>query len=495
MIGFSDRVDLGGVGKLRSDPTIAMRVMFPELPEEPPTRRLLYLRGTAFDSYDGRSWSRTLKRRIPAEHFGGHVPLVRPGDPDSDLRLRIELEPIDPPVLFLPPSTVALKVLPRGTPLLGHPPTIFEGPEGELKYVSGDDRGLHYEVYIGPLKGAAPSLTPLERARYLTLPDSVGDQIGNLARGWVGAETDPLRQAKLVETRLRTKYLYDLESPSGAATEPLHHFLFESRRGHCEFYSTAMAVLLRTLGTPTRNVTGFIGGTYNRFGNYYAVRQGDAHSWVEAFIPGRGWTRFDPTPPSGAVPQSDVGGLLASMRDLVEALAQRWSLHVVGYDRHQREGLFAALQNRYAELAQGSETLRVSLSSPRRVLMILGGLALVVGAVVMLRRSRRSRTGVSTTLAPERAAALEIAELYRSLERALGMRGVARVESTPPLAHALGLEAIGHPLADEALALTRIYLEVRFGSRPLTDELRQDYSERVRALRQAPAPNSERRAA
>ena len=82
----------------------------------------------------------------------------------------------------------------------------------------------------------------------------------------------------------RTGYRYDLGSPSGKSKQPLDDFLFESKRGHCEFYSTAMAVMLRAVGVPTRNVTGFIGGSYNRFGKFYAVRQGDAHSWVEVFI-------------------------------------------------------------------------------------------------------------------------------------------------------------------------------------------------------------------
>src|SRR5690606_23943302 len=114
-----------------------------------------------------------------------------------------------------------------------------------------------------------------------------------------------------------------LESPSGAASNPLEHFLFESRRGHCEFYSTGMAVMLRTLGVPSRNVTGFIGGTWNRFGRFYAVRQGDAHSWVEVFLPDVGWTRFDPTPASPAAPVAEIHGFAAFLRDVIEAAGER----------------------------------------------------------------------------------------------------------------------------------------------------------------------------
>src|SRR5690606_38276448 len=151
--------------------------------------------------------------------------------------------------------------------------------------------------------------------RYLTLPGGLPNRIGQLARKWAGDASDPDVIAKRLEVRLRTDYRYDLDSPSGAAEQPLDHFLFESRSGHCEFYSTSMAVMLRTLGIPSRNVTGFMGGTFNRFGEFYAVRQGEAHSWVEAHIAGIGWRRYDPTPAAAAEPTAKMNGMLALMRD------------------------------------------------------------------------------------------------------------------------------------------------------------------------------------
>src|SRR6185369_9910820 len=134
----------------------------------------------------------------------------------------------------------------------------------------------------------------------LQLPESMPDRIHELAEIWVRGLATPLARARAIENHLRTEYRYDLASPSGKDPQPLDHFLFESKRGHCEFYSTAMAIMLRTLEVPTRNVTGFVGGSYNRFGKFYAVRQGDAHSWVEAWIDEYGWLTFDPTPPADA---------------------------------------------------------------------------------------------------------------------------------------------------------------------------------------------------
>jgi protein-glutamine gamma-glutamyltransferase len=483
MIGFSDRVDLGGVGKLRSDPTIAMRIEYPDLPAVPPPRLALYLRGTAFDQYNGRSWSRSQTHRTPAQSQAGQLKITRFADPASDKKLLIDLEPIDPPVLFLPPDAVAMRLLARGTPLLGGAPSVVGGPEGEFKYASIDERGIRYEVFLAGAN--EPPARPLEDGgrRYLSLPADLPRRSAELAQSWVGAETDPLRQARIIETRLRKDYQYDLESPSGAAHNPLDHFLFESKRGHCEFYSTAMAVLLRTLGVPTRNVTGFIGGTYNRFGRYYAVRQGDAHSWVEVYLNDRGWTRFDPTPPSDAAPQSEISGALAYVRDFVEAAAQRWNRHVVSYDLKQQVHLLRSVRERYSEIRGSSELVGGALGSPKRVALGFGGLTLLALGVYWLRRQRRSPPPARERAAPHDAGVTQIVALYRQLDAVMTSRSVGRAQSTPPLAHARILVEMSHPAAAEILELTQIYLEVRFGGRGLNDEQRRDFARRVKLLR------------
>jgi transglutaminase-like putative cysteine protease len=490
MIGFSDKVDLGGVGKLRSDPTIAMRVEYPGLPGEPPARLALYLRGTAFDQYDGRAWSRSTTQRAPVDRQGMHIRLRRYPDPVRDRRMRIDLEPIEPPVLFLPADAVALTLVTGAAPLLGAAPAIVAGPEGELKYSSTEDRGIRYDVSLaGASEPPVRRLSSAERARYLTLPRDLPGRVRDKARAWAGPADDPLIRSRNIEQRLRTEYRYDLESPSGAAKNPLDHFLFDSKRGHCEFYSTAMAVMLRTLGIPSRNVTGFIGGTYNRFGRYYAVRQGDAHSWVEAYIEDKGWQRFDPTPPANAAPQSEITGVLAFVRDFVEAAAQRWNRHVVGYDLRQQVHLFRSVRTGYSRFTGSSDVFRTA-ASPRRVAILLAGVALIGVSVYLLRRFRPKRPDGSSPAAQPNARALQIIDLYRALEGALAARGVPRPAGTPPLAHARTLVALSHPVASEALALTQRYLDGRFGGRELSDSERRDFARRVRALRVGREPEA-----
>jgi transglutaminase-like putative cysteine protease len=493
MVGFSERVDLGGVGRLRSDPTIVMRVEPPNLVASPPARVALYLRGAAFDRYDGRAWSRgSGGRELPLDQAGGFVRIRRFPDPTRDRVMRVDLEPIDPPVVFLPLDAVAVEVVTGPAGLDRTPPRLFTGTDGVLRYRTAEQRGLRYDVFIaGSFEAPRFDLEPGERLRYLALPE-LPPRIAELARTWTRDLSDPLAQARAVEAMLRKGYRYDLDSPSGAARNPLDDFLFNSKRGHCEFYSTAMTVMLRTLDVPARNVTGFVGGTFNRFSRSYVVRQGDAHSWVEVWSDRTGWTRFDPTPPSDAIPRSEIGGAFAVVRDFVEALGQRWSRHVVGYDLRQQLGLYGELQNTYRKLVPSTSPLHRVIGSPRRLLLTLLALVGLGFGLRELYRLRRRRGATDENLEGDRRPN-SAAELYQALERVLAVRGVARPTGTPPLAHARALSALGHPLSGEVLDLTERYIKARFGGEELDQTARRAFADRVRALKTARIPKMPKR--
>jgi len=488
VVGFSDRVDLGGVGRLRADPTIVMRVEHPNLPAQPPVRLALYLRGAAFDRYNGHSWSRTTgSTQMRAEQVGNSVRIRRWPDPAHDRKLRIDLEAIDPSVVFVPPDAVALTILTPTNVVPSAIPTLYTSQEGQLTYRTLNEGGLRYEVALADgNESPLQPLDPASRARYLALPADLPARVGELAKSWIGNETDPERRAKRVEAALRKGYRYDLESPSGATKNPLDDFLFVSKRGHCEFYSTAMAVMLRTQGVPTRNVNGFIGGTFNRFGRYYAVRQGDAHSWVEVYVDGKGFVRFDPTPPADAAPQSEITGVLAFVRDMVEAAAQRWDRNVVGYDMRQQVSLFRAVRERYGELKTKSRVASTMLASPRRAFLSLTGLVLVIGAGIYWYRRRGKPRAKPTPPSEIEARQRETAELYRALDATLALRGVPRPSGTPPLTHARALAALGHPAAEVATHLTERYLRARFGNEPFSLDERREFLRQVRELSRPP---------
>jgi len=492
MIGFSEHVDLGDVGVLRDDPTIALRFEVKDLPD-PPTRLTLRLRGTAFDAYDGRAWQRTQRDLRQADHGidGSDVyPLFRGPDAARDRILSFDLEPIDPPVVFLPERAVAVRVKPQNQILLGEPLALQRGAEGELRYSGSDSRGLKYDVYLardGEL--LVEPMTAADRARYLSLPPDLPARIGDLAHSWTDTLPGTEAKARAIQDRLRREYGYDLKSPSQGKPQPVDHFLFDSKRGHCEFFSTAMALMLREIGIPSRNVTGFVGGTWNRFGHYYAVREGDAHSWVEAYIdtPGRaGWQTFDPTPPSGAQPLEPRSGTYYLLRDFVEALSQQWNTNVVGYDLRKQVRIFDELTRVYDRFRTRSGLDRGVLGGVTRAPIVAGALLALIAFAYLgwKRRRRRAEAREESAARREHDARTETAAaLYRALEAALQAQGITRPPSTPPLRHAEELRTTKHPLASEVLALTEVYLEARFGGAALDDAGRRDFERRVRDIR------------
>ncbi len=488
MVGFSDRVDLGEVGILRNDPSIALRFEVQDLAEPPPARLTLRLRGTAFDKYDGRRWERTQRDRHSASDTGDTLQVVRRPS-FSDRRITIDLEPIDPPVVFLPPRTVALQVRVQQQAVLGDALLLSRGPEGEVRYQGSDSHGLRYDAYVaGDREPIVEILGPQDRPRYLELPQEMPSRIAVLAHEWADGQATPYLKAKAIEEHLKHDFKYDTGSPSGGKPQPVDHFLFESKRGHCEFFSTAMALMLRELQIPSRNVTGFVGGTYNRFGRYYAVREGDAHSWVEAYFddPIRGWVTFDPTPTSGAQPLQETSGAYVYMRDLVEALSQRWNRYVIGYDLKTQVRIFEDISRSYERIRAKTGTNRGVLERVTRGPVLTGVLlVLVAGAYVVWKRRRQPKekgkdAGDKARIDPKQEAATA---LYRGLEMALITQGISRPISLPPLKHAEELAAKSHPLADDVLELTNRYLQARFGGHVISDEAAREYEKKVREIK------------
>jgi transglutaminase-like putative cysteine protease len=493
MVGFSDQVDLGGVGTIRSDPTLVMRVRPRELSDEPPQRKNLYLRGALFDSYDGRTWARHGGGSEPIQQFGDLTVLRRQPRRGSDRVMGIDLEAIQPPVVFLPGDAVALRVLDLAQPYFTASP-IRQGTRGGLEYEQSRLGGIKYEVFLPPKGLVVPERTaPEQLARYLTTPRSLPERVRQLALDMTRGQTEPVAIARALERGLREGYRYDLGSPSGAAADPLDHFLFESKRGHCEFYSTAMAMMLRVRGVPSRNVTGFVGGTYNRFGGFYAVRQGDAHSWVEAYLPDLGWTRFDPTPPSNAAPQASTEGIVAVLREMVEAAAQGWQRNVEGFDLQKQVGLARSLRDFFRSKSDASPDGRSTERIDWQTLgLTVAALASIAAAVIW--HIRRRRAGTPRREASAQAKQRSI-ELYLRLESALRIRGVPRPSGTPPRSHAEALLEAGHPVGPEARALTDIYLGVRYGGEQLDAEAERDFRARIQALRAGEAAANRRAAA
>ncbi len=506
MIGFSDKVDLGDVGALRDDPTLALHFTLSDQRDPPLFRRIAYpLRGTAFDLYDGHAWARSPREARALERTtsidGTELYMLRREARPRDRVVSIDIEPIDPPVVFLPQRAVAIRLKPQRQVLLGEPLTLQRGGEDELRYAGSDARGLHYDVYVASSPQPEPeALDGSARGRYLLLPGDLPHRIADLAKAWTADRSTPAAKAAAIQEHLRKDFVYDLASPSQGKPRPLDHFLFESRRGHCEFFSTAMAVMLRTVGVPSRAVTGFVGGTWNSFGHYYSVRQGDAHSWIEAYIddgPRSGWVTYDPTPSAAQQFPEAHPRLYYDLRDALEALSQDWNRYVVGYDLRKQGRLFEEVSRNYERLRSRSRLHLGPWATGRRG-AVASAVTLLVIFTAYLAWKRRRLLGAARAHevkgSPTDARLESAVTLYRALETALQHHGIIRAPSVPPLKHAELLRERSHPLADEVLALTGTYLETRFGGRALTDLSKRDFERRVREIRAFPADRADLKA-
>jgi hypothetical protein len=176
----------------------------------------------------------------------------------------------------------------------------------------------------------------------------------------------------------------------------------------------------------------------------------------------------------------------AYLRDFLEATSQRWERHVVGYDLNQQVSLFQALTNRRGGSLLGHTWGRPRYGVIAGVLITLGGGGLAL--YLYFRRQRRQRSEGRQPGEVRSPSALLATELYERLDAAMNYKGIARSPGVPPLKHAEALNALGHPLADEILELTDVYLRARFGGEVITPDARRDFEERVRAVRTAMLP-------
>jgi hypothetical protein len=169
-------------------------------------------------------------------------------------------------------------------------------------------------------------------------------------------------KASLIEAYLRKNYKYTLNLTWNPGPQPLNTFLFDAKNGHCEYFASAMAILARAAGIPTRLVNGFLTGEYNPVGADFIVRESDAHSWVEAYLPDRGWTEFDATPPDMRPADGSFG---AQMSHFVDALELFWSSYILVYDDNSQSRLFHNAQNQAqnleSDVRSGSDRLSTGI--------------------------------------------------------------------------------------------------------------------------------------
>ena len=478
--GFGPDVQLGGFGVIRDDATVVLRVTPSDHVAGANNTERFRLRGTAFDRYEDARWSRSDTTAPESlQELMGFYQLLRRSRQSATRELHIVLDPLDEQVLFLPPGAIGVFIAPRVEAGRETYRRLDLSDGWDLRYRESDGLELRYSVAVDEAMDTIPE--PLESEdveRYLQLPEG-NERIAALAREIAGSGP-PREQVQRLEAWLKSSgtFRYTLEMPDTRGHDPLEVFLFDARRGHCEYFSSALAVMLRSLGVPARNVTGFVGGVYNRYGGYYAIRQGDAHSWIEAYIDGA-WRTYDPTPAAhmDAAPRGE--GFLADIRAALDAMRMRWARDIVGYDlRDQVEGLrsafrwFRSLRQDESESGERGLTEEEAAASFDWLPVAGGALIFLGGAYLLWQRRRRRRKGESkgrrTSVQGESAR-----ELYERFERRLSKRGIVRPRHRTPREHLAVLEAEGDEELELARAVTDAYEAGRLGGASNQEELRK----------------------
>lgn len=323
--GFSDRVELGSIGQIQKSKTVVMHV---QVDGDTTGAYQFKFRGVTLDQFDGRNWSSTRDKRLLPRGSGGNFNLQQPESTASRGRMlhyRVAMQPLLSDVFFLIAAPRALQ---------GNYRALAEDGEEDVFDLDSEHPVTRYEadsIIRAPLlknqaRESAVRL-PGVASQYLQLP-TLDPRVRDLAQQIAGPLTSPLDKASAIESYLRLHYGYTLHLPQQTPHDPIGNFLFVRKQGHCEYFASAMAVMLRSIGIPSRLVNGFSGGEFNDLTSQYVIRESDAHSWVEAYISGQGWLEFDPTPASAAEAHSRWGRVLLYL----DAMGSFWRDWIVNYD-------------------------------------------------------------------------------------------------------------------------------------------------------------------
>jgi transglutaminase-like putative cysteine protease len=431
--GLSDRMSPGDISQLIQSDELAFRA---EFPGARPDSNRLYWRGPVLWDYDGRAW-RTVRPIEPTAPNAAGI--------GSPVRYTLTLEPHRQRWLFL---------LGLPTRLPGIPSSL--GPD--LQWLAKDPvtERLRYEIDAHLDYRLDPELTGDARARALDLPSGINPRARGLAEIWRGAGTGDVAIVEQALTLFRQQAFFYTLNPPLLGEAAVDDFLFTTRRGFCEHYASAFTFLMRAAGVPARVVTGYQGGEFNPYGNYWMVRGRDAHAWAEVWLAGRGWTRVDPTAavaPSrvesgvdAALPAAErpaglvtlEGAWLRPLRLGWDLLNNRWNQWVLGYNQDRQRQFLAGLNPMLATL-RGMISLLVIMATATLLLLSL--------RLLGQRRSRGDRT----------------VRAYARFCARLGRLGL-------PRAPAEGAEAFGRraaqarpDLAEEIDRITRLYVDLRYG--------------------------------
>jgi len=487
MTGFSDSVELGRIGEIKKDSSVVMRVRT----GTPVNYPLLRWRGIALSTFDGRRWYS--EEKWHDMHFPGQdgwIPLGLPLDMKvpvvAELQYVVLLQPLASDSLFAPAQVLRLRgnfSSDAGTYYgAARHSTLGMDKAGGVYNPARNYSQLRYEgVSLLPEARPAKARTagtdyPQDvQNLYLQLPEKLDPRIPQLARRITAAADNPYDKSVVLESYLRRNYGYTLNLAGKPGSDPLAQFLFVTKAGHCEYFASSMAVMLRTLGIPSREVNGFLPGEFNDVAGDYIVRASDAHSWVEAYFPGSGWITFDPTPAANAT----EGGLFSRLNFYLDWMQLNWNEWVVNYDfahqmlmaknvRQNSTDYSESLRHWFRRTQDRGMTGLTEWQRRHTYLSMVFPVALVF-LLVVLRFDwiRSALRWLSLALQMRQPTALRnnpqlASRLYAEMLRVLEKRGYTRAETQTPGEFAATF-SLQPSLRSAVGEFTSLYAEARFG--------------------------------
>lgn len=446
--GLSDHMSPGDFSQLSQSDEIAFRVEFATaLSTKSPEPGSLYWRGPVLWDFDGRTWQTRLALPPNPIRGKGHGQAVS---------YSITLEPHRQRWLFL-------LGLPRTWPPNLPQVESSLGPDLQWLAKAPITQRLRYQIDADLDYRLDPDgLSAAARARTLALPEG-NPETRTLARQWAAnAKTD----RGIVEQALshfRSEPFFYTLNPPRLGDDSIDDFLFRSRRGFCEHYASTFVFLMRAAGVPARVVTGYQGGELNPLGNYWIVRQRDAHAWAEVWLVDQGWTRIDPTAAvapnrverglNAALPAGERrtglmtlnGNWLMPMQLTWDLFNNQWNQWVLGYNQDRQRQLLARL-NPFLATWQG---MAWGLAAAG------GGLLLLMAALIRPRLGYRKVDPAC--------------RLYAHFCRRLARCGIARAASEGAADFAARTTALRPDLAVSIWQITQLYLALRYGRSDISD--------------------------
>jgi transglutaminase-like putative cysteine protease len=512
--GFSGEVELDDAPLLQDDSTF-MRVRFHSTaPGFDAARLEPYLRGKTFERYASGQWHplRTDLRTVR----------MRPGEGTS--RLMSGEFHVAPDRII--EQEVWQSRIPAACLFSIYPPISVSSPDIEQMRINRADMTLQTNQRIGgPVRYTACSLlgTPLGDedvtdlpTRRQTRPSRMSDihpAVRTLSQELMSRTGDPAdpqqweRLAAGVVGFLQSDdFVYTLRRPkSNAETDPVKNFLFDNPRGHCEFFASAMVLLCQAADIPSRMVTGYYGGEFNPVGGFHRFRQKDAHAWAEVFLPDRGWTTFDPSPPREAEDDDAAASMWGRVRRLVDFVQFKWSMLVVSFDSASRQTLVDRFNLWLSRLGrQGEDSTRTPkdalvdvLWGPRllplwqRVFYWLLMVLVVTLIVLVVRALAIVSLMIKERLPLRRRHSISVvrrsgARFYDRLLLLLAAKGHVKPPHQTPYEFAADLARTNPQFADLP-SFVRGFYEAQFGQRELPPEQLASIREFLKRLREEPA--------